>query len=139
MSCVLRVSGKNLAVDDLLKIISWSPICVWHVGETRPAPGLRNSQQLTSGFNIEVSKRDMSDLSGQLDDALNFVKANNAALERVSSFPGVDDLDMDFALSWPRENPMFTDHIPWEFIAAINEFRVSISLSHYETDQESTP
>jgi hypothetical protein len=132
------VSGKNLAVDDLLKVTNWSPLCVWHVGETRKVPGLRNPQRLTSGFNIEVSKRDMSDLSGQLDDALNFVKTNQAALLLVSSFPGVDDLDLDFAISWPRENPMLTDHIPWEFIAAINEFRLGISLSHYETDQEST-
>jgi hypothetical protein len=133
MSCVLRVSGSKLAVDDLLPLIPLSPTVVWHAGEPRLASQTSAPQHHeTSGFTVAVSEKRMDDFSGQIEDAITFMQVNGASLTLLLNHPGVEDLLLDFAVA-RRDIPATFMHLPSDLIAEASKFRMSLEISQYAT------
>jgi hypothetical protein len=136
MSCVFLVSGAKLAVDDLLRIISLSPSVVWHSGESRLAPKILNTPvSQDSGFKVTVSEKEMDDLTGQIEDSINFLRANKATLDVLVNHPGVEDLDLDFAVATREGKPMTSIRLPSNLIAEASRFRLSLTISQYEISE----
>jgi hypothetical protein len=83
MSCVLRVSGRDFDVDSFLNESALKPLVVSHRGE-QLYTGSRVEEQ--SGMNLSVSEREFSDLPGQIEDAVRFLKQNAKELGRLRDF-----------------------------------------------------
>ena len=135
MSCVLRVSGASLLVDDVLRLIPLLPSSVWHVGEPFFGPkslNLGNCQ--TSGFTVTVSEKEMDDLPGQIEDAITFLRVNAPALAILMNHLGVEDFGLDFAVARREDTaPAISMHLPSALIAAAGRLRISLTISEYET------
>src|SRR5579864_2431894 len=97
MSCVLRASGADFQVDDFLRESSLKALVVVHRGEARaPKSGFAGARHESSGMNIGVSTREFSDLSGQIEDAIQFLSKNNKELRRLHDLSGVESIELDF-------------------------------------------
>jgi hypothetical protein len=135
MSCLLRVSGARLLVDDVLRLIPLLPSSVWHVGEPLLGPktlNLGNCQ--TSGFTVTVSEREMDDLPGQIEDAITFLRVNETTLAILMNHPGVEDIGLDFAVARREDTPLaISMHLPSDLIAAAGRLRISLTISEYVT------
>ena len=95
MTCVLRVFGTHLEIDDLLREISLVPDAVFRKGDQLSIEGAAavHTRSL-SGARIVVS--DAVRLWTQIDEAVLFLRANHAEVKKLSSFPGVQHADLDF-------------------------------------------
>lgn len=93
--CVLRVSGEEFDPEPFLASSSFSPMRVFHRGE--PA-ALRDRAHLkASGFVQAVSDRPWSDLPGQIEDSVAFLRKHRDELLRLAADPTVSDMRLDFA------------------------------------------
>ena len=77
MSCVLRAAGEGFNVDPFLKDSTLKPLIV-HNRDEPSFSGLKPAARLNevAGMNVNVSVREFSDLAGQVEDAINFLLAN---------------------------------------------------------------
>jgi hypothetical protein len=96
MACILRVSGKRFAVEHVhtsLKVDA-----MWRKGDQRLAGLPSGPRHNSSGLNVLVSSRALSDFPGQRRDALKFLVKHRRALTRLISCAGVDDATLDFGI-----------------------------------------
>lgn len=137
MSCILRVHGRNFAVDDFLARSALEPYEVWHKGdkrEHRPQPALHND----SGFKMVASTADLADFEGQIRDVVQFLTENFDDLSKLKSEPGVDDIRLDFGLSFRKVCAQY-EYFPPELIRLAGALGMGIEVSHYGvSNQEET-
>jgi hypothetical protein len=95
MTCVLRAIGTDFDVDAFLRD---SPLAgtVFHRGEPRPGGGQRSA----SGLNVEVAGG-FGELDGQIQAAAHFLFRHEDELRRLASFPGVEEVCLDFGIRIP--------------------------------------
>lgn len=75
MSCTLRAGGTNFDVDSFLATSSLTPCAVFRRGEPKfPASNPKGRICETSCFNLNVSDAEFGDETGQIRDALIFLK-----------------------------------------------------------------
>jgi Domain of unknown function (DUF4279) len=131
MSCVLRVSGKNLKVDDIVLSSGLRPSVLWRRGD--PRPGSSQSFEQTSGFTVAVTDKDFDDFGGQVRDAIDFLESNRNNLASLAALAEVEVVELDFAVSWPENGGTYTEYLPYRLIAAASECRTALAISHYPT------
>jgi len=93
--CMLRCSGESFDVDAFLTTSKWKPHPIWHKGEYKYKNSKRG-KRLHSGFNMPISKD--GDLPIQIKHAKTFLKSNYDELKRLSEYPGVEIIQIDFGL-----------------------------------------
>jgi len=110
MSCVLRVRAQNL--ESVLKSTDLRPY------------------RVENGWaHFDVSKATIANFSRQVADAIGFLEANAAKLERLAATGSVE-ATLDFAVAW-RDVAVHTDFLPAELVRRAAEFGFAVELSQY--------
>ncbi len=134
MSCVLRIGGKELDVTQLLRDVDIKPFRIWHRGESR-VPGNPTGKICTdSGVSYSVGVAGMDDFEHQLEEATSFLTEHRVKLNKLSSYPGVEYVCVDFGIHL-RPTYTHTDRLPSIFLHAAAVAGVSVELSHYPSDE----
>jgi hypothetical protein len=99
MPCVLRACGKNFDVDSFLAVTKLHPIAVWRRGQKfkRKVGGRMSCRN--SGFSCDVSNRGFNQLQAQIKDAKEFIKFLRRDLKKLKTFPGVEEMELDFGIT----------------------------------------
>ncbi|MBX9584705.1 MAG: hypothetical protein K2X87_30750 [Gemmataceae bacterium] len=92
--CVLRVGGRDFAVDTCLAGSPFEPSAVWRRGEARPGRPPNDG----SGFSLVVSEAGGADFFGQVRDAITFLTSHQTELARLRDAAGLDGVVLDFGL-----------------------------------------
>jgi hypothetical protein len=131
MSCVLRASGTNFDVEEFLKTSSLDAVAVFHSGEAELSASV-TSQRRTgqSGVNVSVSTREFSDLRGQIDDAVDFLRDNDQELKRLRDFPGLERMDLDFPVE-DRDVVFQSDAFPPDLLSLLGALRIGLVVSRH--------
>ncbi len=131
--CVLRVSGKDFAVDAFLVGSTLQPYRIHHCGEMRRRAGAF----LHSGLSVDISEAD-GQLAEQVSDAIRFLTQHESELHRLRNFPGVTDLRLDFGYYY-RDVAAQYDYLPPEFLARAGGLNIGIELSLYHVSTDPNP
>lgn len=130
MSCVLRLEGAQFNVKGFLAKSGINAYDVWNSGD-QDRLGRRRAMP---GCKIAVSEADFNDLSGQIRDAITFLRTNLSALQELSAFGlGTEDQPcLDFAI----ETRMLdvgsqVDTFPSELLKLAGAIGLDIMLSQY--------
>jgi hypothetical protein len=128
MGCVLRVSGDDFAVDELLSRISLKPCHVSRKGQLRLGGTSRISK--ATSFNVVTSNSSHQDLKGQIDDTISFLLSHREDLDYIVSFPGVAGAELDFGIA-RRDVYVQNDYFPAELLSLAGDLGIGIVLSQY--------
>src|SRR5262245_38356794 len=125
--CVLRVHGDELVPERFLETSSLAPYSVFNRGDRRFKVG--NAVYETSGFKVDVSFADWKDRQGQFADAIEFLRRNATELRRLMSWPGVEEVILDF----PFEATGFATFIrcPLELAREASGIGIQLEFSIY--------
>jgi len=129
--CTLRASGRDFSVDDFLKGSSMIPDSVYYRGQPRRPAGSVSS---ASGANFGVSDSPWSDLPAQVRDAEAFLVQNREELRRLSEWPNLEDLVLDFPVELRADGQQIvaqSDRLPASLIQLASEFGIAIEITTY--------
>jgi hypothetical protein len=129
MSAVLRAYGASFDVDAFLKDSRLSPSRVWRIGEPSSRSGA--SPNRSSGLTVAVSEAEMSNLSHQIQETVAFLQSHVDELARLVAFAGVDEIGIDFAVSWRDDVVTQTDSLSAELVGLAGRLGLGIDISHY--------
>ena len=137
MSCILRVNGSELNLDDCLAGIDLTPEAKYIKGESRVS--LVKSGQLneSSGFTLLASDND--EVSVQIGEALMFLRKNHPSLKTLSDRPDVESSTLDFAWYFPvGENGAAAQFrkFPPELLRLCGDLNIGIEVSVYATEED---
>lgn len=132
MSCIFRVSSVSFDVDSFLKQSHLEPDRLWHKGEK----AVSNRVCENSGFTMVASDAEMNNLGQQIEDAITFLKENQAGLEQLKNFPNVDTPYLDFAIE-DRNVAGQYDRFPPELLRLAGNLNIGIEISRYATSEDS--
>lgn len=134
MTCMLRASGVAFDVDDF---VAASPLVIhssWRRGEKKFRGSAQEARMSSSGIRVIASAADFDEVTQQLSDAVQFLAANLEAIQRLSSFPGVEEVLLDFGVAiHPPGWASFT--FPVELLKLAAEARVAVAVSVYPSDE----
>jgi hypothetical protein len=134
MGCILRLTGSNLAVDDLLRLCTLEAYRVDRKGQAGP---LKSSPpRAQPGIHLSVSDRSLDDLPGQIAEAISYLEINEGAIRRLREFPGVERAGLDFGIAWRDVAAQF-DHFPSRLLQLAGNLGLDLELSHYPTAEPS--
>jgi hypothetical protein len=132
MSAVLRASGVAFDPEEYVKTSALPVERVWRRGESRRR-GLANH---SSGLTVVISNADMTDLRQQVDDAVLFLRAHRQEVARLVACPGVEQVTLDFGVSWKDGVVSQTDSLSAELVGLSGALGLSIDVSHYATSDD---
>jgi hypothetical protein len=135
--CVLRVSGTQFDVDAFLDVSALLPDGVYRRGEPRGSSAKPDGEvHAESGMNISVSDAPWSDLTAQVADAERFLEDHEEEIRRLSRFPGIEDLVLDFPVDQRigRSVVVQSDRLPVSLVAAAGKLGLALEISIYPTD-----
>lgn len=136
--CVLRAAGPEFDVDSFLATSPLTVCAVYRRGEPRFSTQPDGRRNKTSGFAVNVSTKEWSDLEGQVTDAKAFLATNGEELRRLRSFPGVDGVDLDFPIYLrigTNEIVVQWDHLPADLLFAAGGLDIGITMTIYPPDR----
>jgi hypothetical protein len=137
--CVLRVSGRKFDPETYLASTRLAPYSVFRAGEPRFASKPKGKTHEVSGFKVDVSRRPWSNLSGQVVDAIAFLKRHKKPLARLRSIPQVEDVRLDFPLDLRIDRrTIFAqfDYFPPKLVSLAGALGVGLEVSIYPPDLE---
>lgn len=129
MSCVLRLEGEGFDVHGFLAHCGITAYQVWEAGE-QDALGRTHRH---AGCKEDVSSADLSDLAGQVKEAIDFLSTHASALSELTRFGLPAECgELDFAI----ETRMFdvgvqTDRFPALLLKLAGNAGLTICLSQY--------
>ena len=131
--CVLRVSGAHFDVDQFLRKSLWVPLAIFRAGEPKaPASQPDGPVLKQSGFNLNASNAEFSELHEQIDDAILFLRSNEKELIRLRDFAGVDGMWLDFGIE-ERDVPAQCETFPPELLSLLGRLGISLALHAHPT------
>ena len=133
MSCILRVSGKNLEIGALLRQLPFAPYRIWCKGSVDE---IRKKVSVDSGAAFEIRGADLDEFDLQIEDATAFLEKHGASLKAMTEFPGVEYAVLDFGIEVRDEYVVYSDCLPATFIQAAATSGLDIELSHYRCLEE---
>ncbi|MBC9071759.1 hypothetical protein IAI53_07245 [Thauera sp. CAU 1555] len=133
---MLRAGGENFNVDGFIASVPLPIDSLWRKGERRFPNSTKNEKiNETSGIRIVASEASFSQFQRQIEDVISFLQANLENVKRLSSFPGVEWLALDFGAEiYPPGWSSFT--FPPELLFLSGQAGVSLCLSVYPTENE---
>ena len=133
--CVLRVDGKQFDPRMLLERSRLPAYDSWREGEPRLLGAkLWRATHDSSGFKVDVSRKESTDLPGQIEDALRFLEQFKDELRAVVATAGVERVELDFPFAVrATEQPPFLQSVflPPNLLALAGELGVGIEISVY--------
>lgn len=129
---VLRASGLNFAVDLFAAKTSLPIDRIYRLGECRlPQPS--RSKHKTSGVAISVSDASWSQLRAQIRDAEEFLAKHGREITRLSRFPGVEHLVLEFNTVVPigRKLIMQAHRFPAPLVRNAGKLGIALELAIY--------
>jgi hypothetical protein len=136
MGCLFWAQGEEFEVDAFLISSSLLPDNVLHRGES-PLTKHPERKYPRSGFMIEVSET-WGDLKPQIVDAIEFLKENELELSRLSTYPGVTKLCLDFPYERRKGAVTQTDSLPAELLLLAGQLGIAIDMTLYPATGEET-
>ena len=133
MACYIRAGGSRFDVDTFVSAstIEWHD--VWHVGKVEALPWPRSPKEhQTSGLQIRVGDGD--EFTSLLRDASEFMRKNRGELLRLASAPGVDQVKLDFGLTWDSNAAVRSITLPAELVVLAGEVHCAIEVCYYDLD-----
>ena len=133
--CVLRVYGKQFDPKKFLEHSGLPAYESWREGE----PRLQGSKRWgpthdSAGFKVDVSRKEWTDLAGQIEDALEFLGKFRHDLRALVATPGVEHVWLDFPFAFPASEtaPLLQSvMLPPTLLAIAGELGVGIEVSIY--------
>lgn len=132
MSCVLRASGAYFDIDEFLKTSTLDVLTAYHRGEAQFPNASVTRKSECSGMNVSVSTRELSDLNGQIEDAISFLSENEQELKRLRGWPGLERIDLDFPIE-DRDLVYQRDGFPHQLLSLLGNLRIGLVISRYPT------
>lgn len=132
--CVLRAFGTNFDVEAFLSASTIKSCAIHRKGEPRLKAKPQGEKREGSGFNAEVSSRGFERLSGQVADALEFLKTHAGELRRLRTFPGVERVTLDFPIEQRvgiGEVVVQGEHLPASLLLAAGSLAFDIDITIY--------
>lgn len=127
---MLRAIGTAFDVDLFVKDSPLSEAAVFHKGEPK-VPGVPDgAKRSASGLNVRVSEAGMDDLDTQVQDARHFLTRHEDELRRLGSFPGVEEVCLDFAVerrNLTAQSEVFPSDLLWQAGA----LDIDLVVTHY--------
>lgn len=132
MSCVFRAIGTDFDVDAFLRDSGFQNAVVFHRGEPRLAGVPDGSKRAASGFNLDVGGgAGFDDLDAQIQAAGRFLGRHEDELRRLGSFPGLDEVCLDFAIR-RRDVAAQSNVFPADFLWQSGALDIDLVVTHYE-------
>lgn len=136
MACYLRAWGARFDVDDFVALspIPWDPI--WRIGEKKQiVHKARKAEYDHSGVTTLVT--DVGDtLESMAPGAIAFLVANEVEVLRLSSYPGVERVSLDFGVAWYDDMAAQYSRLPPELLSLAGRHACWVVISHYLTARE---
>lgn len=130
MSCVLRASGTYFDVDEFLKTSTLDVLTAFRRGAGQFPNSSVTRKSEYSGMSVSVSTREISDLSGQIEDAIAFLSENDQELRRLLEFPGLERMDLDFPVE-DRDIVYQRDTFPHQLLQLLGSLRIGLVISRH--------
>jgi hypothetical protein len=85
------------------------------------------------GFSCDVSTREWDDPSGQIEDAIRFLRVHSAELNSLASQHEIDDIRLDFPIESRLSEDVFGqfDYFPPDLLRLCAQHGIGIEISHY--------
>ena len=80
---------------------------------------------------MSVSDAGFESLEQQVQDAMRFLERHASEVQRLVTFPGVEDVTLDFGLQ-RRDVPAQSDSFPARLVVLAGAVGVGITVSQYE-------
>ena len=128
--CVCRASGDEFEPHEFLSSSLFNACNVFRKGERRGKTAIWNS----SGFTVEVSAASGSELSKQVQDAVEFLVRNREEILRLKDCSEVADIRLDFGIN--RKNGFVQcSYLPPELLEVAGALKVGLEISIYGEDE----
>ena len=134
MSCVLRIIGKDLSINDLLDI-KLETDSFWRKGEPRFSTKPEGEKRIDSGATYLVSDAEFEEFDIQTKEAIEYLNKNKKQIKSIMSLSGIDGSSLDFGIVW-RDVAVQCDYFPPELIKIAGELGLGIELSQYPSSEE---
>ncbi len=129
MSCILRVSGEALDIDALMSGLALSADRTWKKGELRSE--IAGRRHADSGASFVASYADLDAFAQQVADTTAFLESNLLAISRIASFPGVEQVTIDFGVAVFDDKFAMFSYLPPAFVQLAAQTNLGIEISHY--------
>jgi len=141
MSCTLRAGGPDFDIDSFLTTSTLTPCAVFRRGQPKFPESNPNGRLCeTSSFNVGVSDAEFGDEKNQTQDAMIFLDKNENELKRLSEFPGVEVVQLDFAIYIAADAFSQSYCLPPNLLALIGRLGIELCISCYaEPEEEPNP
>lgn len=133
--CLLNASGADFDVDAFLKTSPWRDVAVVHHRGEPTGIKLRPVTKY-SGFRIDISDPEEDQMEPQIRDATKFLQENGAELERLTAFPGIDEVELGIGLFWLEDTACYPLSLPPQFLLLAGKRGVSVTLYVYAASAE---
>ena len=134
MSCVLRVIGKELNVEELLKIDS-NPDTYWKKGEVKLKTKPTEKKHLHSGAHYCVSEAEFNEFEKQKKDVIRYLNKNEEKIKAIQKLSGIESIFLDFGIE-QRDVFVQSNFFPPELITLAGKLGLGIELSQYPLSDE---
>ncbi len=127
----LRVGGTHFDVDAFLRESSIAPATVFRRGQPRfPSSQSNGRVSDRSGMNVGVSDAEFGNLEQQTCETLQFLADNLAELERLATYPGVEGLELDFAVEG-GDNFVESYRFSPDLLEQVGRMGITLCVSRY--------
>jgi hypothetical protein len=134
--CSLAVTGADFDVDLFLSNSPWKGVAsVFRRGQVTGS-NLRPVRK-NSGFIVEVSPADQEQLEPQILDATRFIQDNLVEMERLSVFPGVEEIELGIGLFWFEDTACYPLSLPSTFMLLAGRHGITTTLYVYAASADS--
>jgi hypothetical protein len=131
MSAVLRAYGTDFDVEAFLPGCTLPVCAVRRRGEpVAPASRPDGRRHERSGVHVSASDAGFGEFARQVEEATDFLRAQDEQLRRLCAFPGVEDVTLDFGVA-RRDVAVQCDRLPPELVRVAGELGLGIELSQY--------
>ena len=134
--CELRVTSKSSSFKAFLEK-SKAPVYQSHEKGDLPEVGLKSPYE-DYGFSCDVSEGEWDDLSGQFEDAFNFLKKYEPEIQDLIQQYSIDDIRLDFPYECRLDEQIFmqSDYLPPNLLYIAGKLGIGIELSHYAVSED---
>lgn len=135
-SCVLRVDGVDLDLDQLLETAPLAPLVTWRRGNPRGRAGARGAQT-SSGATFAVGSAAVAgaSLEACIDEVRRFMHAHGAWLAALATHPAVEARVVDFATHVPP--PFWASRtFPADLLGLLGGLRMDLCISFYPAEPD---
>ena len=129
MSCILRVAGEKLDINELLDV-EWEPEVYWVKGEPRLQSRPNGEKHLTSGANYCISDADFDEFTLQKEEVIKYLYENEEKIKAIQNLSAHEGAYLDFAIE-QRDVAVQCDSFPPELIKLAGALGLGIEISQY--------